>query len=124
MIDPWVSYYKSSDRITVFVKVTDLGAHKYPDLGRRESLMAGGHVSEQILEEYCFNRLPDEENEVVVNHLADCPRCLNAMQQRSQFISDVKAAIALQHEQSTELDGLLGINCPDLDFAITGPLKF
>ncbi len=51
------------------------------------------HPSEGTLEEYCFNRLPETDVEVVVEHLFACPSCHDSLDELDQSIQLMKVGV-------------------------------
>jgi hypothetical protein len=51
-------------------------------------------LTEGVLEEYSFNRLPEQITAVVEEHLLVCPDCQEALQSLEDFIRLVSIAIA------------------------------
>ena len=53
------------------------------------------HISEDILEEYCFNRACSNESARLEEHLERCSTCAKNLEKRLAFIHNMKAAFAL-----------------------------
>jgi hypothetical protein len=56
------------------------------------SLQFGAHISEEALENYAFNRLPEIDVEAVEEHLLVCARCQEALGQIDEYIALMKEA--------------------------------
>ena len=95
------------------------------ELQLRASLDPISHVHEDILEEYCFNRLSPEEAQRLESHVNSCPDCQRKLEHRPNFIYYMKAALALQEreELADDIGGVLGIHCPDLEFSLCVPIQ-
>jgi hypothetical protein len=52
------------------------------------------HLSEEMLEEYCFNRLPEEATAALEDHLLVCVHCQAAVQDLDEYILLMKLATA------------------------------
>jgi anti-sigma factor RsiW len=63
----------------------------------------GLHLTEEMLEEYCFNRLLETTKAAVEEHLLVCPACQEALQSLDEYISLMKAAT--QGYQATPSSG-------------------
>ena len=61
----------------------------------------GAHFNEEAIEEYCFNRLPNEARLQFEQHLLVCERCAQMVQDELEFICCIRAALATR----TRLDG-------------------
>ena len=60
-------------------------------------MMAEGHTSEEMLEEYSRGTLPDAEAAVVEEHLLICPRCQARLAEVDAFVDATRqAAVRLQ----------------------------
>lgn len=57
------------------------------------SPLANLHVTEAILEEYCFNRLTFVEVKVLEAHLIVCHACAVRLEHRRSFIDIIRAAL-------------------------------
>jgi hypothetical protein len=90
----------------------------------RASLNEECHVHEEILEEYCFNRLSPAEAERLERHFHSCAECDAKLQGRRAFIRYMKAALELQQceELDEEIGGVMGIHCPDLELSVCVPI--
>ena len=58
------------------------------------NLTFDAHPLEETLEEYCFNRLPDESTAAIEEHLLVCETCQHALEVLDEYISLMKAATA------------------------------
>jgi hypothetical protein len=47
----------------------------YSELQVRQELASAAHLSEETIEEYCFNRLSEQEGTLFEQHLRMCPSC-------------------------------------------------
>jgi hypothetical protein len=52
------------------------------------------HPSEGMLEEYCFNRLPESALETLEEHLLACPSCQGTLEELDEYIQLMKAELA------------------------------
>ncbi len=91
----------------------------------RASLERECHLEEDILEEYCFNRLSPEETQKLESHVHGCADCDGKLQHRRAFISYMKAALELQEreELAKHIGGVMGIHSPDLEFSLCVPIQ-
>jgi hypothetical protein len=62
-------------------------------LDAERSPLACVHVTEPILEEYCFNRLTFIEVKALEAHLIVCRDCSERLEHRKHFIAVIKAAL-------------------------------
>ena len=94
------------------------------ELQIRASLDEECHVGEEILEEYCFNRLSAAEAERLERHFQLCAECDAKLQGRRAFIRYMKAALELQRceELDEEIGGVMGIHCSDLELSVCVPI--
>ena len=53
-----------------------------------------GHLDEQVLEEYWFDRLPESSTSAVEEHLLVCPTCQSNLQSLEEYILLMKLATA------------------------------
>jgi putative zinc finger protein len=86
----------------------------------QETIEADEHVDEDVLEEYCFNRLSPEQNLRLEEHLIGCPSCADLVEDRLEFISCMKGALQLLEEEK-ELNGLTGamaVRCPERNVSV------
>lgn len=54
------------------------------------------HPREEFLEDYVFQRLPEDLTAQVEEHLLICPRCQDALTETDQFVSAMRAAVQEQ----------------------------
>ena len=71
------------------------------------SPLAHVHVTEEMIEEYCFNRLSAMETRVLEAHLSMCGECAGRVEHRRQFIGCLKSA--LMRAQSGRPRGVVGV---------------
>lgn len=64
------------------------------------------HPSEEVFEEYCFDRLPEAETAALEEHLLACPVCAATLQTLDEFIVLMKAATA-EYKQSAKASSRL-----------------
>jgi anti-sigma factor RsiW len=57
-------------------------------------LIFDSHPSEDLLEEYVFNRLPEDQHAQFEEHLLVCPRCQASLASTQQYIQLMKRAAA------------------------------
>lgn len=95
-------------------------------LGVRASIEAGEHIDEDVLEEYCFNRLSAYETVKLEGHLQNCEMCTHNLRGRRDFIRYMKAAIELQQseELADSLLGVIGVHCPDSQLSVCATAHF
>ena len=84
------------------------------------SIEVGDHIDEDILEEYCFNRLSAAQSGKLEAHLKTCEMCTHNLQGRREFIQYMKAALQLQQtgESAEGITGVIGVHFPDLQMSI------
>ena len=63
--------------------------HRNPNLVTR-------HVSQEILDDYIFDRLASDERQRVENHLNSCSQCAEAGEQQKILVSSIRAAFYQQ----------------------------
>lgn len=51
------------------------------------------HLTEQVLEEWAFNRLPGRESAPLEEHLLVCPTCQDRLAEIDEYIIVMKAAL-------------------------------
>lgn len=56
----------------------------------------GTHVSEEVVEEYCFNRMPKHAVIVFEQHVIVCEGCQRMLQEKEEYISCIRDALATQ----------------------------
>jgi len=56
-------------------------------------LQFGAHISEEVLENYAFHRLPEIDVEAIEEHLLVCDRCQEALGQIDEYIALMKEAV-------------------------------
>jgi len=54
------------------------------------------HPTDEVLEEYCFNRLPLREHTVVEQHLSACSHCREALDELDDFVLKLVVVNALE----------------------------
>ncbi len=88
----------------------------------RASIEADEHIDEDVLEEYCFNRLSPDESSKLEGHLKNCDVCKHNLQGRREFIQYMKAALQLQQSGLPDegYAGIVGVHCPDLELSVCG----
>ena len=69
------------------------------------------HISNEMLEEYCFARLDDEDRETIEQHLEVCPACLRNLNDRLAFIACMKSALQELAERSSPEPGTEAPGC-------------
>ena len=86
----------------------------------RASIEAGNHIDEDVLEEYCFNRLSEEESGKLEKHLKVCEMCEQNLRGRREFIRYMKAALQLHEseELGESLLGVIGVHFPESQMSI------
>lgn len=97
----------------------------HSELQVREALASAAHVSEEAIEEYCFNRLSAEEGALFEQHLRMCPSCAERVSHRREFIQCLKAALTEQAMEQWEpgaLNGVLGIHVPERNLSLCAPI--
>jgi hypothetical protein len=55
-------------------------------------LTANGHLLEDVLEQYAFNRLSEVDTETVEEHVLVCATCQSTLQEIDEYILLMKAA--------------------------------
>ena len=86
----------------------------------QEALEADDHITEDVLEEYCFNRLSPEQNLRLEEHLIGCPHCTDLIEDRLEFISCMKGALELlkEDEEFDSLTGAMTVRCPERNISV------
>lgn len=85
------------------------GAESRIDTAR--SPLANVHATEEIIEEYCFNRLSMIEIKALEAHLTVCRECCQRIEHRKRFVALVKAALGRQVDcRPRGVTGLFGFN--------------
>lgn len=91
-------------------------------LGRMHSVLQvqsaianNGHVDENALEEYCFNRLSAEEASSLEDHVLGCLECAEKLEDRFEFISCMKNCLTMLDDAASApgLRGILAVRCPE-----------
>jgi hypothetical protein len=60
-----------------------------------------GHLTESALEEYAFQRLPEDQIELTETHLLACESCVNRLEEMETYIGAMKRGLrALQADQT------------------------
>ncbi len=88
----------------------------------RTRLRSGAHIDEEALEEYCFNRLGQEDSRRVEEHFASCPECAEKLEHRMEFIAVMKSALQMLEDEgaSEDLGGAFAVHCPDRQLNVYG----
>ncbi len=88
----------------------------------RERVRSGAHIEEDVIEEYCFNRLAQEDARRVEEHLAACPQCAEKLGHRMEFIGVMKSALQMLEDEgaSEDLGGGFAVHCPDQQVSVYG----
>jgi len=89
------------------------------------ALEIGAHVSEEAIEEYCFNRLPEPEAASLEEHMSGCEECASRLEYHREFIHSLKAALvdwAAEAFVLNTLNGVLGIHAPEFNFSLCAPI--
>lgn len=55
--------------------------------------MPNVHPSDEILDEYAFNRLPQEDADQLEEHLMVCAHCQDRLELADQFRAEIRAAL-------------------------------
>ena len=86
-----------------------VAAQKYPDSAR--SPLMNVHLTEDTIEEYCFNRLTFIEVKVLEGHLAVCRDCNRRIEHRKRFVHLIKAAFRQRTKGRAEVaTGIFAFN--------------
>jgi|SRR5579875_96626 len=73
----------------------------------QRSPLANLHATEEIIEEYCFNRLSPIEVKAFEAHLTVCRDCSFRLEHRKQFIALIKSALTQKKNQRPQ--GVVGV---------------
>lgn len=80
-------------------------------MDKPRSPLAIVHITEELIEDYCFNRFTFIEIKALEAHLSLCRECASRVEHRRQFISLVKAALAQSSTNKTQIvTGVFGFN--------------
>ena len=56
-------------------------------------LQFGAHISEEVLENYAFHRLPEIDVEAIEEHLLACPKCVDRAEASDAYVDAIRAGI-------------------------------
>ena len=86
----------------------------------RASLASGGHIDENTLEEYCFNRLSPDESSSLKKHIGVCAAWSKNLEHRLEFIACMKDTLRMleDHDLPEGMGGALAIHCPERQVSV------
>lgn len=116
------------------VSLADKGCQGYRELLQKMrsalrthlSLEADGHVNDDVLDEYFFNRLSVDETARLEKHVLLCDGCARLLHARQLFFICVRAALRdkeADKPDSPHLSGVLGVSAPEAGLNLLAKLN-
>ncbi len=116
------------------ISLAEKGCRNYRDLltkmrsALRTHLLieADHHINEDVLNEYFFNRLSEEETARLEKHVLVCDQCARLLHERQLFFVCVRAALKdknTEKNNENRLSGVLGVSAPEAGLNLLAKLS-